>query len=174
MACALCAMVDASSPDALHRHGRMDNLDLPPALAGDRHDPDSLPVFDLEPALGESLPLPDVHTQRAAWITMPMLSQAACAIPSPSAHRAEARTLRTESPPSRAERRQGDGAARAALAAGVAECLRRTGCCVVRDPRVRAADNERFLDMMERYFSRPGDAKLDDCRPDLHYQVPRW
>jgi len=42
----------------------------------------------------------------------------------------------------------------------------------VRDPRVRAADNERFLDMMERYFSRPGDAKMADSRPDHHYQVP--
>lgn len=41
----------------------------------------------------------------------------------------------------------------------------------VRDPRVHAADNEQFLDMMERYFGQPYAVKLAQARPDLHYQV---
>jgi len=34
------------------------------------------------------------------------------------------------------------------------------------------ADNDRFLDMMECYFSQPWETKLKDTRPQLHYQVP--
>ena len=68
-------------------------------------------------------------------------------------------------------RQPGNEAAWDALAADVAKCLHRTGCCVVRDPRVGTADNECFLDMMERYFSQSGEAKMADCRPHLHYQV---
>ena len=57
------------------------------------------------------------------------------------------------------------------LADGVASSLRRTGCCVVRDPRVGPQDNRRFLDTMEAYFAQPASAKLADARPELHYQV---
>ena len=53
----------------------------------------------------------------------------------------------------------------------VAECLRDTGALIVRDPRVNAQDNSRFLDMMEAYFSQPHDAKLADVRSELCYQV---
>lgn len=53
----------------------------------------------------------------------------------------------------------------------VAECLRDTGALIVRDPRVNAQDNSRFLDMMEQYFSQPHEAKLADVHSELCYQV---
>ena len=51
------------------------------------------------------------------------------------------------------------------------ECLRETGVLVVRDPRVDASNNDRFLNTMERYFERPLEQKLKDARPELAYQV---
>ena len=57
------------------------------------------------------------------------------------------------------------------LCQALADCLRNTGCLVVRDPRVDAEDNTAFLDMMERYFAQSTAAKLKDTRPDLHFQV---
>lgn len=57
------------------------------------------------------------------------------------------------------------------LCQSVADCLRDTGCLVIRDPRVLAEDNKSFLDMMERYFSQSTAAKLKDSRPELHFQV---
>lgn len=51
----------------------------------------------------------------------------------------------------------------------VAEALQSYGCLVVRDPRVNATKNEKFLDMMECYFDS-SDGKRD-ARPELHYQV---
>ena len=41
----------------------------------------------------------------------------------------------------------------------------------MRDPRVTAADNGQFLDLMERYFSQPPHMKQAEARPDLHFQV---
>ena len=55
----------------------------------------------------------------------------------------------------------------------MAACLSQTGCLLVRDPRVNAADNDCFLDLMERYFGQSREAKMADVRPDLHYQVCR-
>lgn len=49
--------------------------------------------------------------------------------------------------------------------------LKSTGALVVRDPRVDASKNDRFLNTMEAYFARPTDVKLKDARPDLAYQV---
>lgn len=57
------------------------------------------------------------------------------------------------------------------LCQSVADCLRDTGCLVIRDPRVLAEDNMAFLDMMERYFAQSTAAKMQDSRPDLHFQV---
>eukprot|EP00252_Welwitschia_mirabilis_P024253 TRINITY_DN7130_c0_g1_i3.p1 TRINITY_DN7130_c0_g1~~TRINITY_DN7130_c0_g1_i3.p1 ORF type:complete len:391 (+),score=62.12 TRINITY_DN7130_c0_g1_i3:157-1173(+) len=57
------------------------------------------------------------------------------------------------------------------LCGKVAELLREAGALVVRDPRCPAEDNDRFLDMMERYFQMPEEFKLDQERPHLHYQV---
>ena len=55
--------------------------------------------------------------------------------------------------------------------AAVAACLRETGVLVVRDPRCSTADNDRFLDMMERYFGQSAQMKRKQERPELHYQV---
>lgn len=63
----------------------------------------------------------------------------------------------------------GDAAARAAEGAKAAASLHATGCLYVNDSRVAAADNERFLDLLERYFAA-SDGKRD-ARPELHYQV---
>lgn len=59
------------------------------------------------------------------------------------------------------------------LCQSVADCLRDTGCLVIRDPRVLAEDNMAFLDMMERYFAQSTAAKMEDSRPDLHFQVSK-
>lgn len=73
------------------------------------------------------------------------------------------------------------------LAAKVADAFHQTGMLVIRDPRVPAADNENFLDLMERcgtrrpssttatlprrYFSQPTACLMQDARPQLSYQV---
>ncbi|RWW72770.1 hypothetical protein BHE74_00019393 [Ensete ventricosum] len=58
-----------------------------------------------------------------------------------------------------------------ALCATVSGCLRDTGALLVKDPRCSVEDNDRFLDMMERYFGRPEEFKRLQARPALHYQV---
>lgn len=55
--------------------------------------------------------------------------------------------------------------------AKVSTCLRETGVLVIRDPRCSTEDNDRFLDMMERYFGQAADLKRQQERPELHYQV---
>ena len=57
------------------------------------------------------------------------------------------------------------------LCKALAQCLSRTGCVVVKDPRVGSEDNSLFVDLMERYFSQEAVVKRHDARPDLHYQV---
>ena len=34
-------------------------------------------------------------------------------------------------------------------------------------------EEELFTDMMQRYFGQPADVKMEDARPDVHYQV-QW
>lgn len=58
-----------------------------------------------------------------------------------------------------------------ALCAAVSGSLRDTGALLVKDPRCTAEDNDRFLDMMERYFERSEEFKLRQARPNLHFQV---
>eukprot|EP00878_Enallax_costatus_P011232 GHUV01011729.1.p1 GENE.GHUV01011729.1~~GHUV01011729.1.p1 ORF type:complete len:329 (+),score=73.58 GHUV01011729.1:124-1110(+) len=53
----------------------------------------------------------------------------------------------------------------------LADCLARTGCLVIRDPRVAASDNDKFLDLLESYFSRSDADKMAEARPHLAYQV---
>ncbi|KAJ4850624.1 hypothetical protein Tsubulata_022194 [Turnera subulata] len=53
----------------------------------------------------------------------------------------------------------------------VSRILSETGALVVKDPRCTAEDNDRFIDMMEKYFEKPADFKLLQERPHLHYQV---
>lgn len=49
--------------------------------------------------------------------------------------------------------------------------LKETGVLLVRDPRCSVQDNDRFLDMMEKYFQQPLHLKRLQERPHLHYQV---
>lgn len=57
------------------------------------------------------------------------------------------------------------------LCSEVSRTLRETGALLVKDPRCSAEDNDRFLDMMEKYFEMPNDFKRRQERPQLHYQV---
>ncbi|BBM98419.1 hypothetical protein MPTK1_1g13360 [Marchantia polymorpha subsp. ruderalis] len=58
-----------------------------------------------------------------------------------------------------------------ALCQEVANCLRDTGALVIRDPRCTTEDNDRFLDMMEKYWSQSDAFKRQQERPDVFYQV---
>jgi hypothetical protein len=51
----------------------------------------------------------------------------------------------------------------------VADALHEYGVCIVRDPRVEESDNNKFLDMMEKYFELTDWVR--DARPEWHYQV---
>eukprot|EP00948_MAST-09A_sp_MAST-9A-sp1_P000039 g39.t1 len=53
----------------------------------------------------------------------------------------------------------------------IAKCLHLYGCLVVKDSRVNEADNNAFLDMMEKYFEQDDAQKQKDVRPEVHYQV---
>ncbi|GAB2302904.1 hypothetical protein Dimus_036897 [Dionaea muscipula] len=57
------------------------------------------------------------------------------------------------------------------LCCDVSRTLKETGALLVRDPRCSAEDNDRFLDMMEKYFEMPEEFKRLQERPHLHYQV---
>lgn len=57
------------------------------------------------------------------------------------------------------------------LCGEVGRILRETGALVVKDPRCSALDNDRFIDMMEKYFDSPPHFKRLQERPHLHYQV---
>jgi len=57
------------------------------------------------------------------------------------------------------------------LCHSVSAHLKNTGALVVKDPRVDASKNDRFLNTMEAYFARPREVKLRDARPNLAYQV---
>ena len=59
----------------------------------------------------------------------------------------------------------------AALCSAVSRSLRETGALLVKDPRCSAEDNDRFLDMMEKYFERSDEFKRLQERAHLHYQV---
>ncbi|KAE8672153.1 Tetratricopeptide repeat-containing protein isoform 1 [Hibiscus syriacus] len=53
----------------------------------------------------------------------------------------------------------------------VSRILKETGALLVKDPRCMAEDNDRFIDMMEKYFEKPAEFKRLQERPFLHYQV---
>lgn len=57
------------------------------------------------------------------------------------------------------------------LCSEVSRILRETGALLVKDPRCTAEDNDRFIDMVEKYFERPPEFKRLQERPHLHYQV---
>jgi len=53
----------------------------------------------------------------------------------------------------------------------LAEALKKYSCVVVEDPRVNQGDSDRFLDQMEAYFAQSTEAKMEDARPDINFQV---
>lgn len=57
------------------------------------------------------------------------------------------------------------------LCSEVSRTLRETGALLVKDPRCSVEDNDRFIDMMEKYFEQPDHFKRLQERPHLHYQV---
>ncbi|KAJ8679647.1 hypothetical protein QAD02_015434 [Eretmocerus hayati] len=52
-----------------------------------------------------------------------------------------------------------------------AKWFEKASCLIARDPRVSEEDNNKFLDMMERYFEQDEKDKLVDARPECHYQI---
>ena len=58
----------------------------------------------------------------------------------------------------------------------VAESLHKYGILIIKDPRVVEQDNDDYIDLMEKYFESRGKIlysgeKLDDAKPEFHYQV---
>jgi isopenicillin N synthase-like dioxygenase len=53
----------------------------------------------------------------------------------------------------------------------IAHLLHQFGILIVKDPRVDDQLNTNFLDMMEQYYEQPEEVRLQDARPDVHYQV---
>lgn len=58
-----------------------------------------------------------------------------------------------------------------ALCEEVSRTLKETGALLVKDPRCSVEDNDRFIDMMEKFFEKPTEFKRLHARPNLHYQV---
>ena len=58
-----------------------------------------------------------------------------------------------------------------ALCSALAECFKSNGALVIKDPRVDTTANERFINLMERYFSQGEEEKMRDVRPEIAYQV---
>lgn len=56
----------------------------------------------------------------------------------------------------------------------VAKALHEYGCLIIKDPRVQPNENNKFLDMMEKFYDTRGKLfyqnKPTDIFPDLHYQ----
>uniref|UniRef100_A0A7N0V2T1 Non-haem dioxygenase N-terminal domain-containing protein n=1 Tax=Kalanchoe fedtschenkoi TaxID=63787 RepID=A0A7N0V2T1_KALFE len=61
--------------------------------------------------------------------------------------------------------------AAAKLCSQVSGALKATGALLVRDPRCAAELNDRFIDLMERYFDMPPEFKRLQERPELRYQA---
>jgi len=53
----------------------------------------------------------------------------------------------------------------------LAETFKQTSCLIVKDPRVTEEDNNRFLDMMEKYYDLPHEQKMKDVHPEISYQL---
>lgn len=52
-----------------------------------------------------------------------------------------------------------------------ADALVEFGALVLHDERVAEADNDAFLDLLEKYFAQPDETLRKDERPELGYQV---
>jgi len=64
-----------------------------------------------------------------------------------------------------------DSAESLAACKQIGELLHLFGLLIVKDPRVAPSLNEKFLNMMEQYYDQPEQVRLEDARPDVHYQV---
>ena len=58
----------------------------------------------------------------------------------------------------------------------LADCFHRFGICIIKDPRVDMADNDAYIDLMEKYFDNVSQGyydgkELEDARPSQHYLV---
>jgi hypothetical protein len=53
----------------------------------------------------------------------------------------------------------------------VVDLLYQFGFLYVKDPRVNETHNDRFIDMMEKYYSQPDEIKAKDIRKEVSYQV---
>lgn len=53
----------------------------------------------------------------------------------------------------------------------ICSSLHEFGVVVVKDPRVAFDENDRFLDMMEKYYEQPDEIKEKDVFPKYFYQV---
>lgn len=53
----------------------------------------------------------------------------------------------------------------------ISRLLKEYGMLIIEDPRVAESENEKFLDMLERYYEQDEATRNADARPDLHYQV---
>jgi isopenicillin N synthase-like dioxygenase len=58
----------------------------------------------------------------------------------------------------------------------VADALHKYGCVVIKDPRVNQDENDRFLDVFEKYFSKRSkeyyeQKTANDIYPEYDYQV---
>jgi isopenicillin N synthase-like dioxygenase len=53
----------------------------------------------------------------------------------------------------------------------ITETLKQYGFLIVKDPRVTMANNDTFIDTLERYYGQAEEKKAPDVRKDLHYQV---
>ena len=51
------------------------------------------------------------------------------------------------------------------------EHLHKFGVVIVRDADVQQKVNQKFTDMLEKYFSKPTSTKMLDVHPELFYEV---
>ena len=63
-----------------------------------------------------------------------------------------------------------------ALCTSVIDSFHKYGILIIKDPRVNDQDNSDYIDLMEKYFESRGQKlysgeKLDDAKPEYHYQV---
>lgn len=53
----------------------------------------------------------------------------------------------------------------------IAKLLHKFGFLCVKDPRVNHIHNDRFIDMLEKYYGQSDEIKAEDIRKDVFYQV---
>lgn len=54
--------------------------------------------------------------------------------------------------------------------------MHKYGCLIVKDPRVKQAENDRFIDILETYFDKrskelSNNKRAQDIYPEMFYQV---